>query len=247
MGKRRRKESLISVIFNILFALINILIEIIVRIIVLVYDIITYYTSDYKNKSGNGLFNVLFDQGVYGEFMLYRKLIKVFGKAFVLTNLYLDGKNTDLTEIDLLAISKKGVYVFEMKNYGGSIYGSYQDKEWTQVFNKFSKHRFYNPLRQNYVHTKAVENYLALEQSALIPMVVFSNKSKLSKINVRENTHVYQFKDAMRKIKLLERDNLKIFTDQELENITKKLILKSHADETVKQAHIEGVKAITAR
>jgi len=247
MGKRRKKERLVVVLFNMVFAILNIMIDIIVRIIVLVYDIITYYTSDYNSKSGNGLFNALFDKGVYGEFMLYRKLIKFFGKAFVLTNLYLDGKNTDLTEVDLVAVSKKGVYVFEMKNYGGYIYGSYQDKEWMQVFNKFSKHRFHNPLRQNYVHTKAVENYLALEQSALIPMVVFSNKSKLSKINVRENTHVYQFKDAMRKLTQLERERLEIFTDQELETITKKLILKCHVDESIKQAHIESVKAITAR
>ena len=68
------------------------------------------------------------------------------------TNLYLDGKNTENTEIDVLAVSPHGIYVFEMKNYGGYIYGDESDQNWTQVFHKRAKYRFYNPLQIGRAH-----------------------------------------------------------------------------------------------
>jgi hypothetical protein len=59
----------------------------------------------------------------------------------VRTNIYLDNVNTDTKEIDVISISNQGIYVFEIKNYSGFIYGSEDDKQWTHVLNKWSKKR----------------------------------------------------------------------------------------------------------
>ena len=65
---------------------------------------------------------------------------------------------------------------------GGWIFGNEHDRQWTQVFRSGGKHRFQNPLRQNYRHVKAVEAALAdlrLPQAAVRSVVVFVGKAEL--------------------------------------------------------------------
>ena len=61
------------------------------------------------------------------------------------------------TQVDHVFVSRFGVFVVETKNMGGWIFGGERDRQWTQVFRGSHKHRFQNPLRQNYRHTQAVE------------------------------------------------------------------------------------------
>lgn len=230
-------EVLIGMIAYIIYATAYLL----YRLIAFIYDLVTFHTTQYKIKSGNKFLSTLLNKGYYGEFYLYRILVKKFGKTAVLTNLYLDSKNTDTTEIDVLAVTKKGVYVFEMKNYGGYIYGSQKDQYWTQAMNRFVKHKFYNPLRQNYAHIKAVESYLEIETDKIIPMIVFSNRSKLSKINVGADDKVYQYNDALTYVRMNEKKGINRLTDEEVSMFIKKLIEKSNIPEEVKIKHIEQV------
>ena len=67
------------------------------------------------------------------------------------------------TQIDHLVVSPYGIFVVETKNYEGFIYGNERDKYWTQVLNKHTKHRFFNPMRQNYGHVKALESLLNIQ------------------------------------------------------------------------------------
>ena len=238
----KRKKSNTSPFIELIVLLTQTIVILCIRLIVFIYDITTFYISEYKAKSGNSFLKTYFDKGNYGEFLLYRKMIRIFGKASVLTNIYLENQNTEHTEIDVLAISSKGIYVFEMKNYSGYIYGSQKDKYWTQVLNKWSKNKFYNPIRQNYAHTKAVENYLMIDQSIILPIIVFSNRSKLSKINVDKNTNVFQFRDAIKYIKRNEKNELSIINDDDKMNYLIQLSDKCHMSKEVKEKHIEEVK-----
>lgn len=242
MAKKRQSplEGLIELIAYTIYAFLYLT----YRLIAFLYDLVTFYSSQYKQKSGNGFFGTLMNKGFYGEFVLYRKLTKKLGKKAVLTNLYLESKNTETTEIDVLAVTQKGIYVFEMKNYGGYIYGSQKDQYWTQAMNRFVKHKFYNPLRQNYAHIKAVESYLEVEQKQILPVIVFSNRSKLSKINVGEQDKVYQFKDALRYVSKVEKKGNTVFSNEEVVRQLEKLIEKSNMPDEVKQKHIEEVKQL---
>lgn len=187
-----------------------------------------------------------FDKGYYGEFILFRKLTRIISKKNLFTNIYLEGKNTDTTEIDVVAVTNKGIYVFEMKNFGGYIYGSENDTHWTQAFNRRSKFKFYNPLRQNYAHQKALENYLEVDSDKLIPMVVFSKRSKLTKINISDRSTVLQMPKPLKKVKHIERKSDDIISNQEIESYLIKLIDKSLMDEETKQKHINDVKLLTS-
>ncbi len=82
------------------------------------------------------------------------------------------------TQIDHILVSRYGVFVIETKHYKGWIFGDEKSKQWTQVvYNQ--KHRFQNPLHQNYKHLKAVQtslDFLAPEQ--VVGMVVFTGDAE---------------------------------------------------------------------
>ena len=241
MGKRRIQNSALESIVLLLYFFVEALLKLITRIIIFLYDFITFFTSKYKQKSGIDFFKMYFSKGNYGEFVLYRKVIRVFGKESVLTNIYLDNKNTETTEIDVLAVSTKGIYVFEMKNYSGYIYGSEKDQSWTQVLNRWSKNKFYNPLKQNYAHTKAVETYLNISNEFIIPIVVFSNRSKLSKIEISDTHNVFQYKDAMKFVKKREKKEKDIIVLERKKEILINLLSRCNMSDEVKQKHIYDV------
>lgn len=245
MAKKRSKkknDSPIVIFIEMMAIIIVYTIIFILGILKLIYNVISFYLSGYKKKSGNGIFKTFFDKGYKGEFILYKKLIKIFGKEYVFTNLYLDNVNTEKTEIDVIAISNKKIYVFEMKNYRGNVYGSEKDVHWTQVFNRFSKYKFYNPLRQNYAHTKALEKYLDVELTNIEPVVVFSNSSKLRKINVNETNNIIQIKDLTKFIKNSERKHQEIFNLDEKKKYSEKLILTENVSDEIKKEHIRQVQ-----
>lgn len=241
MSKKRKNQS--SPIINIIVTIIIGVIAIIIKTLLLTYDLITIYSTKYKQKSGNGFWKTYFNKGNYGEFRLYRKIIKIFGKKHVFTNLYLDNISTEHTEIDVIAISKQGIYVFEMKNYSGYIYGSEKDQQWTQVLNRKSKYKFYNPLRQNYAHTKAAERYLGVSEETIIPVIVFSNRSKLSKINITKNQNIIQLNSVNKFIKKTNKREY-VFSDEEINEMCIKLINRSNMKEDIKAKHIEDVTLI---
>ena len=63
---------------------------------------------------------------------------------------------TSATQIDHVVVCHFGIFCVETKNSVGWIFGSAHQQYWTQV-NFKRKDRFYNPLRQNYAHIKALE------------------------------------------------------------------------------------------
>ncbi|VEU83157.1 nuclease-related domain-containing protein [Acholeplasma hippikon] len=240
MAKKKKKNNG-ELLYETISVIIVFIVTLTIKTISIIYDAITIYTSGYKQKSQKGFFKTYFDKGNYGEFKLYKKAVRQFGKPNVLTNIYLSHTTTDTTEIDVLAISKEGIYVFEMKNYNGYIFGSKNDENWTQVFHKNAKHKFYNPLRQNYAHTKALQNYLEIDDSKVIPVVVFSNYAKLSKINITDKEQVIQLKNLNRLIRKTRKVKTNVLSLEEKESYLKKLIERSCMPDEVKQKHIEQV------
>jgi hypothetical protein len=80
------------------------------------------------------------------------------------------------TQIDHIIVSRYGIFVVETKNMKGWIFGNERQKTWTQQIYR-SKHRFQNPLHQNYKHTKILEAALGLEPDKLFSVVVFVGDS----------------------------------------------------------------------
>ena len=88
------------------------------------------------------------------------------------------------TQIDHVFVSVFGVFVVETKNMGGRIFGGEHDREWTQVFPGGKKHKFQNPLHQNYGHVRAMEDTLegiGLPKRAIKSVVVFVGEAEFER------------------------------------------------------------------
>ena len=90
---------------------------------------------------------------------------------YLIKNITLPTEN-GTTQIDHIIVSKYGIFVVETKNYKGWIYGEERQPEWTQVLFK-KKHKFQNPLRQNYKHIKTLQELLDIPLSKIFSLVVF--------------------------------------------------------------------------
>lgn len=112
--------------------------------------------------------------GSSGEEIVYRALNDdiYVPEAQILRNVYIPTSDGKTSEIDLLVVSKKGLLVFECKNYGGNIYGDAKRPKWIQYHGR-KKSYFYNPLMQNRTHVRHLKKYLKeFGDLPAIPMVV---------------------------------------------------------------------------
>lgn len=116
-------------------------------------------------------------KGVFGEF-----IINVFAKWKLDNSVYHLIRNVTLpteegtTQIDHIIVSVYGVFVVETKNLKGWLFGSANQKTWTQQIYKH-KSKFQNPLHQNYKHTKTLQSLLCLEDYQIHSVVVFIGDS----------------------------------------------------------------------
>lgn len=98
--------------------------------------------------------------GRYGEMLTARKLktAKLFGRdGKILRNVYVPKDNGETSEIDVLFITQKGIFVFESKNYSGWIFGDERSQYWTDSLPNRQKNKFYNPIKQNRTRAKALD------------------------------------------------------------------------------------------
>jgi hypothetical protein len=82
------------------------------------------------------------------------------------------------TQVDHILVSRFGVFVIETKDYKGWIFANAEHATWTQVtFN--DKFKFQNPIHQNYLHVKAVQELLDfVPASAIQSAVVFTGDAE---------------------------------------------------------------------
>ena len=128
------------------------------------------------------------DTGRYGEYLTY-KCLKTFetNGAKFLFNLYVPTEAGQTSEIDVLMIHSKGLFVIESKNYSGWIFGNEAQKNWYQTLptgkGRSRKEPFYNPIIQNRTHIKHLKTFLG----AHVPMnsiIVFSDRCTLKSIQI---------------------------------------------------------------
>lgn len=138
------------------------------------------------------------------------------------------------TQIDQVIVSKYGIFVIEIKNYKGWIFGDVQNSQWTQVLTS-GKYRFQNPLRQNYKHIKSLQTLLGFHNDIFKSLVAFFRaefKTVLPKNIVNNGSDYLNFINNNQKILLSEQ--------QVLETIEK--IKKSCLTQEQHQAHITKIK-----
>ena len=118
------------------------------------------------------------NKGEQGEAMLRQHTdLSLAGKGYHALHDLLIPLYESTTQIDHLYVSRYGIFVVETKNYAGWIYGDAEQKQWTQVLYQ-QKRRFYNPLKQNETHIKALAYLLKLPMETFHSIVVFVGEAE---------------------------------------------------------------------
>lgn len=91
-------------------------------------------------------------KGKVSESLVNQRLLELPDEYVKLNDLLFES-NGHTTQIDHIVVSPYGVFVIETKGYKGWIMGGENTEYWTQVIYD-SKHKFYNPIRQNEGHVR---------------------------------------------------------------------------------------------
>lgn len=113
-------------------------------------------------------------------------LKKNFPRAVIMEDVYLK-TSTGLTEIDVILISDRGIFIIEVKSHNGYIVTN--GKLWIQRW-RDKVIRFHNPVEQNNIHKTALEAVFRKRQSlASLPIyavTVFTSSNVTFSRNVKD-------------------------------------------------------------
>lgn len=199
-----------------------------------------------------GLLDIILDsifddewKGKYGEKLTERELkwAQLFGrKGKTLRNVYLPTSDGGTSEIDVLFITQKGIFVFESKNYSGWIFGDEKSRHWTAMLPNRVKNQFYNPIMQNRTHLKWLADYVG-NDVPLFSIIVFSERCELKKVTVHsENIKVIKRDSTYATVLELWEQNPDCIEADHIEELYQSLKQLTNVDEAVKAAHVANIK-----
>lgn len=180
--------------------------------------------------------------GKTGENFVSRKLRKLDPAYYrVLNDVLIPSQgNTRTTQIDHIVISNFGIFCIETKSYKGWIFGSAGADRWTQVLYNYKK-RFFNPLRQNFAHVKAIENLVG-ENRLKAPVISLVAFPRAGKIKVSGTDKVGYAAYVVEKI-LSYRTHF--YSDMERDGIYEIFMAKNIVDKLLRKIHIKEVRALS--
>lgn len=232
------------------FTSLNLIIWIVIGIFILIYF---KKTKDYKSSAYYQITKIPYhsigrDLGRYGEYLTY-KYLKSFEKqgAKFLFNVYIPKGNGETSEIDVLMLSKKGIFVLESKNYSGWIFGDESHKNWYQTLRtkkgNIHKESFYNPIMQNQTHIKHLNAFLG-KQLLTHSIIVFSERCTLKDIIVSSNNiHVIKRNQLASLVSNIYKETTTdVLTETDITNLYHILYPCTQVNDTAKQQHIADIE-----
>lgn len=183
------------------------------------------------------------DIGRYGEFLVYDELKPLEKEGIrLLFNTYIPKPDGTTSEVDVIIISKCGIFVVESKNYSGWIFGDKYKKMWMQILRGGSKNQFYNPIWQNHSHCKYLKELLNIDESCLTSYIVFSDRCEFKKVpsNTLECKVIHR-QHLLHYIKEDMNSRQEIFSDLDIINMYELAYPLTKVDDQVKLKHIENI------
>lgn len=189
-------------------------------------------------------------KGSFGEY-LSKLYLKTQTDAFILHDVLIDSDNCNTTQIDLIMIGEKGIYVTEVKNYAenASIYGDGNKKDWYYYLNG-KKYTIYSPLMQNENHIRHLKKQLILPKD--IPffsvIIMMCKDFKVTNINHEGEPPrrvLCNSLPAMEKgLSIIAKNHSTVLTKEQKQAIYEKIQSLQHTEKNAKAEHKERVKSL---
>ena len=213
-----------------------------------IVSIIKYRKTSYFHITHKSFRKMTKDVGAKGEYGVYKELreLEKNGARF-LFNVYVPKPNGETSEIDALMINEDGVFVFESKNYRGSVsFNNVNDAQWIHNLPSVSlfghSDYFYSPILQNAGHINALMKYLRGDYN-VYSVVSFSNKCKINfNKGFMNDTFVVNKEDLKSVVKLVNVNNSKKLSQSEINRIFDCLYPLTQVKRKVKVKHILDAK-----
>ena len=225
-----------------------VLLQIVILVGVFVKANKEYQKGAYYQITKFPLLAVKHDLGRYGEYLIYKYLkpFETSGAKF-LFNTYIPKENGETTEIDVIMLCTKGLFVFESKNYSGWIFGNENQKNWYQTLpagrGKSHKESFFNPIIQNRSHIKHLKTLLG-EQVPMWSVITFSERCTLKDIKKKsEDVYVinrYNVYELV--VSICNRVPNQLLTEEEVNDLYNKLYPYTQLDIASKVKHIADIQ-----
>lgn len=176
-------------------------------------------------------------KGDIGEYTINLNISRL-GKGYKqLDNimLWINGKTT---EIDHVVISPTGIFAIETKNRAGYIYGSENQREWTQVFNRNTKYKFPNPIWQNNYHIKALkQNLTDFKHADYFSIIAFTRRATLKAVPKSKDFSYYVVFNSDVEDTIRVKRNNKCLSEAEVVKIYKILKERNITDPAIRVRH----------
>lgn len=159
----------------------------------------------------------------------------VEGEQYIINNLLFQDSEGHSCQIDHILINKNGIWVVETKNYAGYIYGSEEQREWTQVLAYGDeKHKFYNPVKQNRTHIYRLSKYLNADK-IFHNVICFLNRADITNVRANGIYSIYNIKE------IKEQETNVNLTAEDMEKYYNLLLELKESNQVTEEQHINNI------
>lgn len=171
-------------------------------------------------------------------------------ETLVLHDILIDGAEDQTSQIDLLLIGAKGIYVVEVKMYTDArVYGDCKKSKW-YYYKGGQKYEIYSPYKQNENHIKYLKKFL--QDFGDVPcfsiLALLCEDFKITNINEDESNPTKAILSGLlslrKAVKLLAKDKPDVFTEEKKQEIFKYIQEHQYAGKEARREHKENVIAI---
>ena len=153
-------------------------------------------------------------RGTEGEARISRLLSSLPRQEYIVLNDVLLPTNRGTTQLDHIVVSVYGIFVIEVKNYQGQMYGRKDGEEWKKYING-KEYPFLNPLLQNQTHARAGAQACGINTAYIFPLTVFAGSAVLKIMDCEPVIYEYSLLQTIK----MHRD--KVFTQEQAEYYAK--------------------------
>ena len=188
-------------------------------------------------------------KGKWGEHKASKVADKALNGHSVITmrNVYIPWPDGRTAQIDQIIIADSGIYVLEVKNYKGWIFGNERNQYWTQVLTtgirgESIKNRLYNPIKQNATHIGCIRRCICDYTVPVHSVIVFSNESEFKDVTYYSSDIYVVYQSRLKStLRDIDTQYKGILSDGDIERIRATLAMATSSAD--KGNHVQKVHA----